>query len=115
MREENELMFYSALRKNNVRAELHLYPDAPHGSGMEATSGPTSIWPKLCTEWLRWNGWAPKSDDSMMRIQTRAEAGARGGARGGAGLRGGRGGAPAAAPAASATGDNAAVSAGSGK
>ncbi len=101
VREENELMYYAALRKNNVRAELHLYPDATHGSGMDANFGPTALWPKLCEEWLRWNGWIPKSDTSLMRIQTHAEAGARGGARGGRGGfgRGGRGTAPAAASA----------------
>ncbi len=95
---ENDMMFYAALRKAGVRAELHLYPDSPHGSGLGDANGPTALWQKLCTEWMRWNGWAPKSDDSMMRIQTRAEVGAgRGGARGGApggtgrGGRGGRG------------------------
>ncbi len=97
VKEENDLMFYAALRKNNVRAELHLFPDANHGSGMEATAGPTSLWPKYCEEWMRWNGWIPKSDTSMLKIQTREEA--RAGMRGGRG----RGGAPAAASAATTT------------
>jgi len=104
VKEENDLMFYAALRKNNVRAELHLFPDANHGSGMEATAGPTSLWPKYCEEWMRWNGWIPKSDSSMLKIQTHDEA--RAGARGFG--RGGRAGAP---PASSAT---PAISAGSG-
>jgi acetyl esterase/lipase len=100
VKEENDLMFYAALRKAGVRAELHLYPDATHGSGLDANFGPTALWQKLCTEWMRWNGWIPTSDTSMMRIQTRgATGGATRGAAGARGAgRGGRGG-PAAATA----------------
>jgi acetyl esterase/lipase len=96
VKEENDLLFYTALRKAGVRAELHLYPDANHGSGMEATAGPTSLWPKLCEEWMRWNGWIPKSDASLLKIQTHAEAGVRGAGRG---ARGTVRGAPTAPPA----------------
>lgn len=115
---ENDMMFYAALRKAGVRAELHLYPDSPHGSGLGDTNGPTALWQKLCTEWMRWNGWVPKSDTSMMRIQTREEAGARGGARGAApaggsarGGRGGRGGRGTGAPAGTAAPADSAASA----
>ena len=70
VKEENELMFYAALRKFNVPAELHLYPIATHGSGLDPAFGPTSIWPKLCEEWLRFNGWIAPSPTSLLKIQT---------------------------------------------
>ncbi len=92
---ENELQLYAALRKNNVPAELHLYPVGTHGSGLDPNFGPTALWPKLCEEWMRFNGWVPTSPNSMMKVQTAAEAGGRGGARGARGPRG-----AAAAPAA---------------
>lgn len=75
--EENELMFYEALRKFNVPAELHLYPLATHGSGLDANFGPTSIWPKLCEEWMRFNGWVDPSPTSLLKIQTNPKLGAR--------------------------------------
>jgi acetyl esterase/lipase len=75
---ENELQLYAALRKNNIPTELHLYPIGTHGSGLDANFGPTALWPKLCEEWLRFNGWTPPSPTSMMKVQTAAEAAAAG-------------------------------------
>jgi acetyl esterase/lipase len=80
---ENELQLYAALRKNNVPVELHLYPVGTHGSGLDANFGPTALWPKLCEEWMRFNGWVPTSPTSMMKVQTAAEATARGARAGG--------------------------------
>ena len=80
---ENELQLYAALRKNNVPAELHLYPLGTHGSGEDPNFGPTALWPKLCEEWMRFNGWVPTSPTSMMKVQTAAEATARGARAGG--------------------------------
>jgi acetyl esterase/lipase len=85
---ENELQLYAALRKNNVPVELHLYPVGTHGSGLDPNFGPTALWPKLCEEWMRFNGWTPTSPTSLMKVQTATEAAARGG-------RGGRRGASA--------------------
>ncbi len=59
VKEENDLMFYAALRKNNVPSELHLYTVGPHGSGMGNAYGDGGIWPQLCNEWMRFNGWLP--------------------------------------------------------
>jgi len=95
VKEENDLMFYAALRKNNVPSELHLYATGGHGSGLGPGYGTSNLWPRLCEEWMRLNGWLPPSPNSLMPAN--AGRGARGGLRGG---RGGRGG-PAAAPAAS--------------
>ncbi len=95
---ENELQLYAALRKNNVPTELHLYPVGTHGSGLDANFGPTAMWPILCTEWMRFNGWVPPSPTSLMKVQINpnlsgpAASGAAArntaGARGTAGVRG---------------------------
>jgi len=80
---ENELQLYMALRKNNVPAELHLYPLGTHGSGEDPNFGPTALWPKLCEEWMRFNGWVPTSPTSLMKVQTAVEAKANGARAGG--------------------------------
>jgi len=98
VKEENELMFYAALRKFNVPAELHLYPIATHGSGLDANFGPTALWPKLCEEWLRFNGWVNPSPNSLMKVQTNPNLSGRAAGARGTG-RGGRRGAPAASTA----------------
>jgi len=79
---ENELQLYAALRKNNVPTELHLYPIGTHGSGLDPNFGPTALWPKLCEEWMRFNGWVPTSPTSLMKVQTATEASTRAGRRG---------------------------------
>jgi acetyl esterase/lipase len=79
---ENELLLYAALRQNNVPAELHLYPIGTHGSGLDPRFGPTALWPKLCEEWMRFNGWVPTSPSSLMKVQTAAEAAAPANRRG---------------------------------
>jgi acetyl esterase/lipase len=78
---ENELQFYAALRQNDVPTELHLYPIGTHGSGLDPNFGPTALWPKLCEEWMRFNGWVSPSPTSLMKVQTAAEAAARSGRR----------------------------------
>lgn len=54
---ENSVMFYEALRRANVRAELHLYERGPHGFGMTQGLGPTSDWFLRLTDWMRAHGW----------------------------------------------------------
>ena len=56
---ENSLLFYSAMRRAGAPIELHLYPQGPHGSGMDPRAGTVSTWPRLCEGWLRSNGWLP--------------------------------------------------------
>lgn len=59
---ENSLLYYQALRRAGVPAELLVYQHAPHGFGMRAIDGATTIggpalgWPQRCAEWLRFNG-----------------------------------------------------------
>jgi acetyl esterase/lipase len=53
---ENSVLFYSALRRAGVSAELHLYQEGAHGVGLEPNHGPISEWPKRCAEWLAVRG-----------------------------------------------------------
>jgi acetyl esterase/lipase len=53
---ENSILFYSALRRAGVPAELHLYQEGAHGVGLEPNHGPISEWPKRCAEWLAVRG-----------------------------------------------------------
>lgn len=53
---ENSVMFYSALRKAGVPAELHIYQNGPHGVGLAQTDGALSSWPARLEEWLRLRG-----------------------------------------------------------
>jgi acetyl esterase/lipase len=50
---ENSVMFYLALRKAKVPAELHIYAKGPHGFGLGPAGEPMATWPRLCAEWLK--------------------------------------------------------------
>jgi dipeptidyl aminopeptidase/acylaminoacyl peptidase len=56
---ENSMMFFEALRKAGVPAELHLFEKGPHGFTFTPGLGPTSDWPARCEDWLRFHGWIP--------------------------------------------------------
>ncbi len=53
---ENSVQFYLALRKNHVSAEMHLFENGPHGSGMGLTDPALSVWPTLLMNWMRGRG-----------------------------------------------------------
>jgi len=53
---ENSVMFYSALRKARVPAELHIYERGPHGVGLATTDQALSGWPSRLADWLRVRG-----------------------------------------------------------
>jgi acetyl esterase/lipase len=53
---ENSVMFYSALRKAGVPAELHIYERGPHGVGLAPTDPVLSTWPARLADWLRIHG-----------------------------------------------------------
>jgi acetyl esterase/lipase len=55
---ENSVMFYSALRKAGVPAEMHIYERGPHGVGLAANDPVLSTWPARLADWLRIHGWA---------------------------------------------------------
>ncbi len=53
---ENSVLFYSALRKAGVPAELHIYERGPHGVGLATTDEALSSWPARLADWLRIHG-----------------------------------------------------------
>jgi acetyl esterase/lipase len=54
---QNSLLFYDALVRNKVPAELHVYEKGPHGLGMDRRPDlPFSSWPTRCAAWLEGRG-----------------------------------------------------------
>jgi len=53
---ENSVLFYMALRRAGVPAELHLYERGPHGFGLAPDQGPISDWTKRVAEWMTARG-----------------------------------------------------------
>jgi len=53
---ENSIMFYEALRKAGVPAELHVFEHGPHGVGLAPRDATLSLWPTLLANWLRGRG-----------------------------------------------------------
>lgn len=53
---ENSVLFYLALRKHNVPAELHIYERGRHGVGLAATDAALGTWPARLADWLRGRG-----------------------------------------------------------
>jgi acetyl esterase/lipase len=54
---ENSVLYYEALRKANVPAEMHLYEHGPHGVGLAFYDPILSTWPLHVAEWMRTHGW----------------------------------------------------------
>jgi acetyl esterase/lipase len=50
---ENSLLFYQALRKARVPAELHVFAKGPHGIGLAPLDPAASAWPRLLEAWMR--------------------------------------------------------------
>jgi acetyl esterase/lipase len=53
---ENSILFYQALTRAKVPAEMYLFEHGSHGMGMRAGLGTASEWPKRAEEWLRARG-----------------------------------------------------------
>jgi acetyl esterase/lipase len=53
---ENSVLFYLALRKAGVPAEMHIYERGPHGLGLATLDEALSSWPSRLAAWLRVHG-----------------------------------------------------------
>ena len=53
---ENSILFYQALTRANVPAEMYLFERGPHGIGMRPGIGTASDWPRRAQEWLKGKG-----------------------------------------------------------
>ena len=56
---ENSVLFYLALRRAGVPAELHIYERGPHGVGLAAQDPVLGSWTERLRDWLRVRGVAP--------------------------------------------------------
>lgn len=53
---ENSILFYQALTRAHVPAEMYLFEHGAHGMGMRPGLGTASEWPRRAEEWLRARG-----------------------------------------------------------
>jgi acetyl esterase/lipase len=53
---QNSIMFYEALRRANVDAEIHIFRHGAHGVGLARGIPELSAWPDLLAGWLRARG-----------------------------------------------------------
>ena len=56
---ENSIVFYQALVKHKVPAELHIYQSGGHGFGMKLKNT-NEQWMQRCSHWMQLNGWLKK-------------------------------------------------------
>jgi acetyl esterase/lipase len=54
---QNALLFYDALKRNGVQAEMHVFEHGPHGFGLAPADPVLSVWTALCETWMRRHGW----------------------------------------------------------
>ncbi len=55
--QEHAVLFYTALQKNHVPAELHVFQNGPHGVGLDLGDPALGEWTLLLRNWLAVNGW----------------------------------------------------------
>jgi acetyl esterase/lipase len=57
---DNGVRYYSALHRNGVPAELHVFASGKHGFGIRLAQGlPVGDWPKMAQTWLEASGFLP--------------------------------------------------------
>lgn len=49
---ENSVLYYMALCRSGVKAEMHLYPEGGHGYGLRRRGLAIDIWPQHLKDWL---------------------------------------------------------------
>jgi acetyl esterase/lipase len=53
----NSVMFYEAMVKAGVPAEMHIFQQGAHGAGLAAANPQLSVWPDLVAKWMRERGY----------------------------------------------------------
>ena len=51
---KNSIVYYEALVKNGIKAEMHIYPYGGHGYSLAIGKGHLAGWPERCHEWLKY-------------------------------------------------------------
>ncbi len=49
---ENSLMFYQALKEQDIPVEMHIYPTGGHGYSMAVGNDHLNTWTDLCVRWI---------------------------------------------------------------
>jgi acetyl esterase/lipase len=57
---QNSIVFYEALQRYGVPAEMHVFAKGPHGVGLAPKDPALSAWPTLCAAWMRSMGFLTK-------------------------------------------------------
>jgi len=55
----SSVVFYTALVRAGVPAEIHIFEQGPHGTALAQGYPALAAWPGLLENWLRLNGWIP--------------------------------------------------------
>jgi acetyl esterase/lipase len=63
----NSVVFYTALVRAGVPAEMHIFQEGPHGTGLAQSYPALSAWPGVLENWLRLNGWIPANTTASGR------------------------------------------------
>lgn len=73
---ENSLVYYAALKKAGVPAEIHLYAHGGHAFGLRRTKFPITGWPQLVETWLEagWLGTSAAEASASVQIHRSARA-----------------------------------------
>jgi acetyl esterase/lipase len=53
----NSVLFYEALLRSGVPAEIHIFEQGPHGTGLAQDYPELRLWPVLLQNWMHKNGW----------------------------------------------------------
>ena len=53
---ENAVAYFLALRKAGVLAEMHIFKEGPHGTGLGMQDAALAEWPRLLANWLKASG-----------------------------------------------------------
>lgn len=53
----NSVLFYEALLRAGVPAEMHIFEQGHHGSGLAQDNPELRMWPVLLQNWMHKNGW----------------------------------------------------------
>ena len=61
----NSVMFYSALVKAGVPAEMHIFQHGAHGAGLAPANPDLRVWPDLLIKWMRERGLAATAPGSV--------------------------------------------------
>lgn len=67
----NALVYYEALVKHGVKAELHVYQNGPHGVGLAPGDPVLATWKERLHDWLRTNGFLAPAPRAAVKGEVR--------------------------------------------